>query len=203
LNELRNQNYSMAEAVDYTGDLTTTEIQDYIDQTLESAQKREILFHEAKSPSDLLALDEFLNSEFPGRWLREFQFWRTDSQPRRAFWMILKSNLGQAIGFARCAVRNRSGSSDQHWTPGSLRLPMISAHEGGFEASDGCLGPIGIAKSERGQGTGKILLGLTLNSLIYNKAKRVCIDWTNAFYYYQPLGLQISRRYETAWKEGL
>ncbi|MBW7416523.1 hypothetical protein J9A19_25120, partial [Escherichia coli] len=76
---------------------------------------------------------------------------------------------------------------------GAMRLPLAA---GAARAdTDSCLGPIGISKDERGRGAGKILLGLSLHELSLQSAEPTCIDWTNAYNYYTPLGFEIVRRF--------
>jgi hypothetical protein len=83
--------------------------------------------------------------------------------------------------------------------PGALRFPLAAGSvDSPFDAS---LGPIGISSSERGRGAGKVLLGLSLQLLLDKNAERLCIDWTNAYNYYKPLGLQVVRRYRSALKD--
>jgi hypothetical protein len=83
--------------------------------------------------------------------------------------------------------------------PGALRFPLASGSVD--SALDASLGPIGISASERGKGAGKVLLGLSLQLLLDKNAERLCIDWTNAYNYYKPLGLQVVRRYRSALKD--
>ena len=103
------------------------------------------------------------------------------------------------VGFSRLAKRGRVPRLSEGWTPGAMRLPL--SPEAVARDTDSCLGPIGISASERGRGAGKILLGLSLHELSLQRAELTCIDWTNAYNYYTPLGFSVARRYLSFWKE--
>ena len=128
-------------------------------------------------------LSGFLAKEFPGRWHREFQFWQSREDTRAAWWLTLKE-AGEVLGFARVARQPQKSGA---WRPGALRL--------GQGECDSCLGPIGVAKAQRGRGTGRNMLALALASLKERGGARVCIDWTDALKFYAPLKYKILRRY--------
>ncbi|HVK62199.1 MAG TPA: GNAT family N-acetyltransferase [Bdellovibrionales bacterium] len=196
---LAQASFSGAEAADFAGRLDSNEVDTYVSDALMKAEERGLSFTKVISVATQDQLEMFLDKEFPGRWAREFRFWRSREDTRRAVWMTLRDQTDGVIGFARIAVRGRHLPLDKGWTPGALRLPLDSK-DLLITGSDSCLGPIGVAVSERGKGTGKVLLGLVLETLRHKNAERVCIDWTNAFKYYEPLGFEIARRYWTAWK---
>lgn len=182
-------NFEGAESADYSGNLRNQEITNYIEAAVEEAKKRGLTFKDVTAPTDFSTLENFLATEFPGRWTREFQFWKSREDTQRAFWKLLRTAEDEVIGFARMALRDRMTPANRHWTPGALRI----------SEADCCLGPIGVASSQRGRGTGKVLLGLVLECLRNSPSKQICIDWTNAFKYYEPLNLGLVRRYWTAW----
>src|SRR5262249_5055703 len=134
-----------------------------------------------------------------GRWSREFQFWNSRQDTKRAQWFVLTTAKSpEILGFARLAVRSHHKPLDQGWNPGALRLSTDS----NFSATDGCLGPIGVAKSLRGQGAGRVLLAHVLHTLKTQGSKEICIDWTDAIQYYSALNFKEARNYWTAWKSG-
>ncbi len=154
---------------------------------------------EAISDGDKDKLSTFLEREFSGRWFREWKVWCKRSDMGRAYWNLLRDEKGQVIGFSRLARRGRIVSSASAWTPGALRSPLSP---GALRLdTDSCLGPIGVAAAERGRGAGKVLLGLSLENLVLQGAKLTCIDWTNAYNYYTPLGFNVARRYLSMWKD--
>ena len=146
----------------------------------------------AEAQEDLSA---FLRENFAGRWEREFRFWAARADAGAAFWNLLRDGSGQVLGFSRLGVR---GGVRGEWLPGALRLPLA---EEGLKSTDACLGPIGLAAAARGRGAGKVLLGLSLQLLLGRGAERVCIDWTNAYNYYKPLGLPVVRSFRSVWHD--
>ncbi|MES2963571.1 MAG: GNAT family N-acetyltransferase [Bdellovibrionota bacterium] len=200
MNALNSAGFKGMEVADYVGDLSSAATNSYIESGKELIETRSLRFTTCDDDARLDALEVFISKEFPGRWTRELQVWRKREDTDRAFWMSLEDTSG-IIGFARMAIRGRVKAFDQGWTPGAMRLPLRSAVASSYD--DSCLGPIGIAASQRGQGTGKALLGLVLRTLRENHAARVCIDWTNAFKYYEPLEYKRARRIWTSWKDEL
>lgn len=188
--------FSTADAVDYAGSLHTEGITDCVAESQARARADGWTLNEVHSESELDELDAFMAKEFAGRWTREFRFWRRRTDTKRAFWSVLRQDHGPIKGFARLALR---GSGVGGWCPGALRLPFLPGS--GDESTDACLGPIGVAVTERGKGAGKLLLGLSLQILLNKRAERVCIDWTNAYNYYKPLGLSVVRKYRSAWRD--
>lgn len=200
LNSLAKNDFKITEACDLVGDIESESVSKYIDEALQNSQKEGWQLRPALSDVEKDELLNFLTTEFPGRWTREFEFFLKSEETKRAIWSSLRNQNNQIVGFARIAVRNRFLPADEGWTPGALRLPLQPNRDFAWSLTDGCLGPIGVAASQRGKGTGRILLGLTLNSLRANQAKLTCIDWTDAMKYYQPLQFKVARRYGTAWR---
>jgi len=200
LRSLAKNDFKIAEACDFVGDIESETVSKYIDEALKNSRSEGWQLKAALSDAEKEELHAFLKTEFPGRWTREFEFFLKSETTKRAIWSSLRNQTNEICGFARIAVRNRSLPIDEGWTPGALRLPLVPDRNSAWSPTDGCLGPIGIAASQRGKGTGRILLGLTLNSLRLNQAKLTCIDWTDAMKYYQPLQFKVVRRYGTAWR---
>ncbi len=191
--------FSAADCADYVGSPLGGECVSYCEGALQIARERDWTLGLVEEEQDKAALASFLEQEFPGRWRREWLFWGSRSDTKRAFWNLLRDEKGRVIGFSRLAKRGRIQPLQVGWNPGALRLPLTAKSE--EDDTDSCLGPIGISKSERGRGAGKVLLGLSLRELVLQGAKRTCIDWTNAYNYYTPLGFEVVRRYLSVWKE--
>jgi GNAT superfamily N-acetyltransferase len=149
----------------------------------------------AISAHEKAELGEFLRQHFSGRWEREFRFWLSLKDKNSAFWNSLRAKDDSIAGFARLATRGEALA----WCPGALRFPLFPGSRD--ELTDACLGPIGVADHLRGKGVGKVLLGLSLELLFEKESERLCIDWTNAYNYYKPLGLPAVRSYVSAWKD--
>jgi hypothetical protein len=191
--------FSSAEEADFVGQLGAPSMAAYISEARAKASQTGCELREVSNSQDERRLAEFLVKEFPGRWEREFRYWRDHSGTGRAFWNLLSSGDGQTLGFSRLALRGRIHDLTSGWNPGALKLPLREQVKKSY--ADSCLGPIGISASERGRGTGKILLGLSLHKLQKSDAEDLCIDWTNAYNYYTPLGVRISRKFHSMWKD--
>ncbi|MGZ6467956.1 MAG: hypothetical protein ACXWQJ_11725 [Bdellovibrionota bacterium] len=192
--------FTGSDAADFGGPLHSTKLAKYISEAEAAAAKLGCSLAEASAKEDFLELHAFLLKEFPGRWEREYRCWQSRSDTKRAYWNLLRDSKKTVIGFSRLAIRGRLMPLTSGWTPGALRLPLDSDNPSHAHL-DSCLGPIGIAATERGRGAGKILLGLSLQSLLVNKADRVCIDWTDAYNYYIPLGVEYLRKFRNTWKD--
>ncbi len=190
--------FSAYDCADFVGAPANPQSAEYIRAARAEAGSRGWSFAELGGHRDREDLDDFLAREFPGRWTREWRGWRDRRDAGRAFWNLLRDEKGALLGFSRLGCRGRHEPFSEGWNPGALRLPL--AAEGGRKNTDSCLGPIGIAASERGRGAGKILLGLSLHELSLQGAELTCVDWTNAYNYYTPLGFSIVRRYVSFWK---
>jgi hypothetical protein len=193
ISQIQKHNYTVTEVADLVGNIHQREVDSFI----QSLPLDKHVLNPVINQVERLKLISFLKQEFPGRWLREFLMWDQREDTQRALWFSYYDQL-QVIGFARLGVRSLLLPQEKGWTMGALRLPLNL--EAQFYDSDGCLGPIGVAKSARGKGAGKILLGLALQELKRKNAKQICIDWTDAFKYYQEIQFQRFRNYITAWK---
>lgn len=195
----KDRGFSTADCADFVGAPENPLSKEYILAAAKDAQGRGWSLRLVESAKDKEELSAFLEKEFSGRWSREWKVWGRRSDTGRAFWNLLRDEEERVLGFSRLALRGRVQPVSFGWTPGALRLPL-SPNLDRFD-TDSCLGPIGIAAAERGRGAGKILLGLSLQELSLQGAKQTCIDWTNAYNYYTPLGFHVVRRYLSAWKE--
>ena len=201
--DLKRAGFQTAEVCDFVGRIDRGEsadaVAEYITEALEIARRERIELRPALTNVDQSTLGDFLRTEFPGRWSREYEFWIARDDAERASWSALIKNSA-IVGFARTAIRSRHRPDGSGWTPGALRLPLGDERESAWLEHDSCLGPIGVALSQRGQGTGRVLLGLVLDSLKRGHANRTCIDWTDALKYYRPLKFTIVRQYCSAWR---
>lgn len=189
---LSQRGFKLSREVDLVGSLRNSAVAQYISEGIAKNVAGEFHSHIAVSRLDHQRIGDFMAKEFPGRWSREFAFWRHLESNHRAKWLMLYAK-GVLAGFARVAFR---GLNDQgRWMPGALRLPLDGV---GWNVTDCCLGPIGVAKDLRGTGVGKILLAHVLEQLRASGGELVCIDWTDAIQYYRPLGFTEVRAYDCA-----
>jgi len=205
--------FSGSEESDYVGSLQDQEVERYIEEATQSPSLRDYRLSAVQDRAGLSALEVFISREFPGRWTREFRFWRDHVDTKRAVWMMLTKDggssssggSGEIVGFARMAVRDRIRPIDIGWTPAAMRMPLAAEDDATpvWNQNDSCLGPIGVAGQLRGQGAGKALLGRVLQELRNRNAGLVCIDWTDAHKFYEPLQFSVARRYFVASKSGL
>lgn len=185
---------------DLIGSVKSEKCAEYTQAKLYEARARQWLF-QCLCDDDgegVAELEAFLKREFGGRWWREWRVWSRRGDIRRALWGVLRNERGAIIGFSRLAVRGRSLPLSEGWNPAALRLPLaIGASR---DPMDACLGPIGVSGAERGRGAGGILLGLAVHQLRLLGADMACIDWTDAYRFYEPLGWRVARRYSTISK---
>lgn len=186
------QKFHKSHVVDLTGLASHPLIDRYIIDSTAQAKLQGLQLNQEHTE-----LDQFLSKEFPGRWHREFLYWLKNPTQSKSKWLTLLDSQQTAVGFARISKRSFADQNSD-WTPGALKLPLRPGSPP--VPSDGTLGPIGIANSHRGKGSGKVLLGLTLQALRQNQVERICIDWTNAFKYYEPLGFERIRSYQSIWR---
>jgi len=190
---ISNLGFQFSDVVDYGGSVGDSKISAYIENAKNSSWADWDLV-EVKTESGTVELGSFLEKEFPGRWSREFIFWKGREDTRCAKWFYLRNKNVEGIrGFARLSMR---GDKSDVWFPAALRMPLLT----GKSENDSCLGPIGMAAAERGKGNGRVLLAKSLEYLLRQNAQTLCIDWTNAYNYYIPLGLPVVRKYRSAWK---
>jgi GNAT superfamily N-acetyltransferase len=180
-------------AVDYLGDLGNPLISKF---TAEHPLELPWVWQSVVTEDHQECLMDFLKQEFSGRWSREFAFWRCNRRSSAAQWFTA-SQVGEGVsGFARLCIRGKAQNYLQ--VPAALRLPL---GDEGICDTDACLGPIGISKQERGKGLGSRLLAAALAELRSQGGRKLCIDWTDAYNFYDPLGLEARRRYRTLWRD--
>lgn len=189
--------FQFADMVDYAGTVIDSDVANYCAEAERTKDFSLWRLEPATSEEQKKVLQDFLRKEFPGRWEREFRFWLSREGMERSAWLnLFFGKEDRPRGFARLSFR---GEREGGWCPGALRLPAVA--EAGISKFDSCLGPIGMASTERGKGNGRVLLGISLKYLLENHAQTVCIDWTNAYNYYMPLRLPVVRSYQSAWKQ--
>lgn len=190
--------FSSAGCADFVGAPSNSKTEEYIGAARADAEARGWTFRLVRDEASKEAIEQFLGREFPGRWAREWRVWSSRKDTGRVFWNLLRDENNNVLGFSRLGLRGRFEPLSEGWNPGALRLPL--SDQALMANTDSCLGPIGIAASERGRGAGRVLLGLSLHELSLQGAERTCVDWTNAYNYYTPLGFSIVRRYLSVWK---
>jgi predicted N-acetyltransferase YhbS len=133
-------------------------------------------------PDDRLALLEFLESEFPGRWCHDVL---RKAEAESALDFVLGLFAGKVCrGFS---VIQKDGADE---------MPIGGAvWRNDLGPSWGALGPIGIARDLRGRGLGSALLGQALRLLQRLGVRRCIIDWTNLVDFYGAHGFKVERTY--------
>lgn len=155
------------EHYDLEADVTDDPLIDSFDSTGFEPYMVEPLMHGQEQQ-----LLDFLQAEFPGRWLEEIKdFLGSGGNPSEL--MVLRPRGGAVCGFCKIAVQpgGRSG-----------------------------LGPIGIAAGVRGRRLGELLLQRSLLQLRALGAHTVCIDWTILKEYYGKFGFLPERTYRGGMK---
>lgn len=155
------------EHYDLEADVTDDPLIDSFDSTGFEPYTVEPLMHGQEQQ-----LLDFLQAEFPGRWLEEIKdFLGSGGNPSEL--MVLRPHGGAVCGFCKIAVQpgGRSG-----------------------------LGPIGIAAGVRGRRLGELLLQRSLLQLRALGAHTVCIDWTILKEYYGKFGFLPERTYRGGMK---
>lgn len=129
------------------------------------------------------ALLEFLQTNFPGRWVEEAEDYFMEGGKGREF-LIMKSG-GSIVGFARINdKRSPVIFQNTYWTPL-------------FDKKVGGVGPLGIAAAERGNGYGEKLVQAAMAFLSERGVQKIIIDWTNLVSFYKRLGFVPWRKYNT------
>ncbi|MCO5143990.1 MAG: hypothetical protein M9962_12945 [Oligoflexia bacterium] len=195
LSELEKWNFRTSDVVDYAGKISSNSIQEFVQKYRPLANEQGFYFLKVEAEKDAEKMHEYLAKEFPGRWHREFLYYRKLCAENNALlsWFFFYDKQKNILGFSRIGKAVSKFSSEQ-WYPGALRLPVADQ----MVMPDACLGPIGISNSYRGKGLGNLLLALTLENLLRVNAELLCIDWTDAYNYYKPLALKEVRRIRNA-----
>lgn len=136
---------------------------------------------------DVVALDDFLAAEFPGRWRLDVR--RKHEAEGHPGFVVGLFEAAQCRGFA--VVQDPTH-----------RLPIGGAiWRADLGKGWGALGPIGVAASLRGRGLGHALLARSLEILRDRSQPfgrgRCVIDWTTLDGFYGRHGFVISRSYRT------
>ncbi|MBS4207908.1 GNAT family N-acetyltransferase [Bacillus sp. FJAT-50079] len=128
----------------------------------------------------------FLNRSFPGRWEYEAIKYFEHGGDGREF-VILKKK-GRIIGFCRI---NDSYSpviaQNTYWAPL-------------YEEAVGGIGPLGIDANERQYGYGLFIVQAAVAYLRKRNIQRIIIDWTGLVSFYNKLGYQVCKRYDSYQK---
>jgi GNAT superfamily N-acetyltransferase len=131
--------------------------------------------------NELLHLDMFLHSEFPGRW-------HYDVMAK----VSTETNPGFVKGLWE-GERLRGFALTQQGRDVLLLGAAGFAHN---TSADWCsLGPIGVAKAYRGKGLGDLLLAESLLDLKAQGKRNCVIDWTGLKDWYGKHGFEVSRTY--------
>lgn len=129
------------------------------------------------------ALLEFLQINFPGRWVEEAEDYFIEGGQGREF-LIMKDG-GKIIGFAR--INDEKSPvifQNTYWTPL-------------FDKKVGGIGPLGIVAEERGNGYGEKLVQAAMAFLSERGIQKIIIDWTTLVSFYKRLGFVPWRKYNT------
>lgn len=131
-------------------------------------------------PEEARALEEFLQREFPNRWLYEFKEFRRE-RGRPSDYMLLFTERG-VDGFARLTFEDSE-------------RPIDRFHMQGLARPWGQLGPIGVSRGARGQGYASLLLDRSLLRLREQGVRGCVIDWTGLLEFYEKFGFKPFREY--------
>lgn len=143
----------------------------------------EVTFRELQE-TDVATLGKFLSAEFPGRWRYDTLSKVKEEGAAQTCFGAFEG--GRLLGFALIQDwRHRRPIGGGVW-----RVALGERW--------GSLGPIGVAKSERGRGLGHALLGEALMNLKGRGVERCIIDWTTLDQFYGRHGFEITRRYQYA-----
>lgn len=131
---------------------------------------------------DVPSLEAFLSREFPGRW-RHDVLNQVKIQGAATVFGLLRD--GKVEGFALL-----QDASQKNPVGGAVWRNDLGPNWGS-------LGPIGISRSLRGQGSGHALLGEALANLRDRGVQRCIIDWTTLVDFYGRHGFEPTRRYRS------
>lgn len=126
--------------------------------------------------------ENFLREQYPGRWSREYLYTQDKILNDGSRWYFLCEGKN-ILGFVRLTMRQ-------------ARCRPLAAMK--FVVADCSLGPIAVRKDLQGKGIGRNLLAAAIAQLKSEGAQMLCIDWTDAVSFYQPLGRVAVRKYLAA-----
>jgi len=132
------------------------------------------------------SLLHFLNRCFPGRWEYEAVKYFQSGGTGREF-MVMKKQ-GEIIGF--CRINDSKSpfiAQNVYWAPL-------------FKEELGGIGPLGVDRAERGQGLGLAIIEAGIAELRQRGSSQIVIDWTDLVQFYQKLGYNIWKSYDSYQK---
>lgn len=154
---------------DLEADITKNELIDRFDSSSFEKEFCVAAYHGEETP-----LIEFLQKEFPGRWVFEAKEALADGKNPESIVILWNKEKTEIVGYC-----------------------MLSVNAEGY----GGLGPIGIAKKIRGKHVGDYILNQSLQQLRKIGAIRVNIDWTILKDFYGQFGFEAERTYLAAYKD--
>jgi GNAT superfamily N-acetyltransferase len=143
-------------------------------QAQECFRRSPTVAYRPATAADVESLRSFLATDFPGRWAWEIE--EHLAKGGRLEDIMVAVEEGQVLGFARihCPESTRFG-------PAIYWAPLFPGRHGG-------LGPIGVAKSQRGRGIGLGLLSASIAELRDRGVESSVIDWTGLVRLYGLVG---------------
>ncbi|USG66915.1 GNAT family N-acetyltransferase [Brevibacillus ruminantium] len=149
---------------------------------LERPNRDEVRFRMGE-PQDREPLLSFFRRCFPGRWEYEALCYFEKGGTGREF--VLAEKNGKIMGFCRINdSRSPLIAQNVYWAP------LFAEELGG-------IGPLGIDPAERGQGYGRAVVEAGIYFLQQRGIRTICIDWTDLVGFYEKLGFQVWKRYQT------
>lgn len=134
-------------------------------------------------PQEEKALLTFLNKSFPGRWEYEAMHYFAKGGTGREFIVLKKA--GHIIGFARINdYKSPLIAQNVYWSP------LFSEPLGG-------IGPLGIDEEERKQGYGLAIVEAAIAELRARHIRHIVIDWTGLIDFYNRLGYNVWKGYQS------
>jgi predicted N-acetyltransferase YhbS len=142
------------------------------------------------APSESEGLLAFLDRAFQLDWVHDLGWAMDHGMPVED--VLLLVPVGGSGG--PVAARKIAGFATIH-RRGNAPLFGLRFWEDLLEPSSGGLGPIGVVERLRGQGLGRALLAVALDTLQARGVRDCVIDWTTLLGYYGPFGFQPWKSY--------
>lgn len=172
------QNFLMVEGFEGSNDFVDLErnLSDYVNPSPPTPGDE----YRRLTSSDRNSLDQFFENEFPGRWRHDVHH------------QISTQGIGTVFGVLREGVVEGFALLQD-----SNQFQPIGGAVWRNDLGDqwGSLGPIGISKRIRGQGSGHALLGMALTDLKDSGVRQCIIDWTTLIDFYGRHGFLPARQY--------
>lgn len=173
------------EVVDLIRELEDYRVPDKIERLLQELQHEYTI--RSCAPEDVPALDQFLQTAFPGRWHYEtMKRLEAEDTPRD---ILILTHEEEVVGF--CHTFHRGS---KRIGPSIYWRQLLGQQYGG-------LGPVGLADSIRGKGLGLALLCKGVEYVKQQGAQRMAIDWTNLPDFYAKIGFRVWKRYLSAGRQ--